>query len=82
MKAEAEFLAEVAVEFAEEGAELDAVEAVVQADVGGAGAEFVVFDVVDEEAGDFGAAAADGLRFENAGVAIFSGHGGDRALTI
>ena len=36
-------------------------EAVVHADVGGAVAEFVVFDVVDEEAGDFGAAAAEGL---------------------
>ncbi len=74
MEAKAEFLAEIAVEFAEEGAELNAVEAVVEADIGSAGAELVVLDVVDKEAGDFGAAPTEGLRFEDAGVAIFAGH--------
>jgi hypothetical protein len=78
LEAKAEFLAEVAVEFTEEGAELNAGKTIVHTDVGGASAEFVVFDVVDEETRHLGTAAADGLGFEDASVAIFSWHGVDR----
>jgi hypothetical protein len=75
LQAKAEFLTEITVELTEESAELDAVKAIVQADVGGAVTEFVVFDVVDKEAGDFGAAAAEGLRSEDASITVFAGHG-------
>jgi hypothetical protein len=82
LEAETEFLTDIAIEFAEEGAELYADKAVVEADVGGAVAEFVVFDVVDEEARHFGSAAAKGLLFEDAGVTVFAGHKNELATDL